>query len=130
MVKRSDVQGWGNGYLEVGNYTIVANVMRSADYKTAGGGKLLSNGFRIEPKALEKHGFDDWGGWSGYETGNRASGKRYWDHYIHTRTGSKKYQDKLGPDIYCDIHIDFMRRHRRDPMMLYLPMALTHGCVL
>ncbi|MEE2886799.1 MAG: sulfatase-like hydrolase/transferase [Planctomycetota bacterium] len=126
-VNHWDVPRWGIGYFDWRHYTSFANVMKSAGYKTAIAGKWQINDFRIEPKALEKHGFDDWCVWTGYEAGNRASGKRYWDPYIHTRTGSKTYQDKFGPDIYCDFLIDFMRRHRRDPMMLYFPMALTHG---
>ena len=33
----------------------------------------------------------------------------------------------LGPDIYCYFLIDFMRRHRNQPMLLYFSMCLTHG---
>ena len=39
----------------------------------------------------------------------------------------RKLMDQFGPDVYCDFLIDFMRQHREDPMMLYFPMALTHG---
>jgi arylsulfatase A-like enzyme len=126
-VNHWDVPRWGVGYFDWTHYTTIGHVMKSAGYKTAIAGKWQINDFRLEPKALEKHGFDDWCVWTGYETGNPPSAKRYWDPYIHTREGSKTYPGKFGPDLYCDFLIEFMKQHRRDPMMLYFPMALTHS---
>jgi len=126
-VNHWDVPRWGVGYFDWLQYRTFGAVMKTAGYRTAIAGKWQINDFRIEPKVLEKHGFDDWCVWTGYETGNKASAKRYWDPYIHTRAGSKTYEGQFGPDVYCDFLIDFMKRHRRDPMMLYFPMALTHG---
>ncbi len=126
-VNHWDVPRWGVGYFDWERHTTFARVMKSAGYKTAIAGKWQINDFRIEPLALEKHGFDDWCVWTGYEGQNPPSAKRYWDPYIHTRQGSQAYTGKFGPDLYCDFLIEFMRRHRDDPMMLYFPMALTHG---
>ncbi len=91
--------------------------------------KLFPNrlDFRLTPDAMAKHGFDEWCMWTGYETGNPPSGKRYQDAYINTRAGSKTYAGKFGPDVYTDFLIDFLKRHRDEPMMLYFPMCLTHG---
>ncbi|HBV31979.1 MAG TPA: N-acetylgalactosamine 6-sulfate sulfatase [Verrucomicrobiales bacterium] len=126
-VNHWDVPRWGVGYFDWAKYTSFAKVMKTAGYATAIAGKWQINDFRIEPKALKKHGFDDWAVWTGYETGNPPSNERYWDAYIHTRSGSKTYKGKFGPDIYCNFLIDFMKQHRDEPMMLYFPMALTHG---
>jgi len=126
-VNHWDVPRWGVGYFDWDKYNTFAKVMKTAGYSTAIAGKWQINDFRIEPNALKKHGFDDWAVWTGYETGNPSSGERYWDAYIHTRTGSKTYNGKFGPDIYCNFLINFMKQHRNDPMMLYFPMALTHG---
>ena len=126
-VNHWDVPRWGVGYFDWVKYTSFAKVMKTAGYATAIAGKWQINDFRIEPDALKKHGFDDWAVWTGYETGNPPSNERYWDAYIHTRTGSKTYKGEFGPDIYCNFLIDFMKRHRDEPMMLYFPMALTHG---
>ena len=126
-VNHWDVPRWGVGYFDWEHYTTFASVMKTAGYKTAIAGKWQINDFRVEPEALAKHGFDDWCVWTGYEAQNPPSGKRYWDPYIHTRDGSKTHKGKFGPDIYCDFLIDFMKRHRKEPMMLYFPMALTHG---
>ena len=122
-----DVPRWGVGYFDWAHYTTFANILKSAGYATAIAGKWQINDFRLEPQALEKHGFDDWCMWTGYEAHNPPSAERYWDSYIHTRSGSRTYPGKFGPDIYCDFLIEFLRSHRDQPMLLYFPMALTHG---
>ena len=126
-VNHWDVPRWGVGYFDWERYTTFASIMKTAGYTTAIAGKWQINDFRVEPEALKKHGFDDWCVWTGYEGQNPPSGKRYWDAYIHTKAGSKTYKGQFGPDVYCDFLIDFMKQNRERPMMLYFPMALTHG---
>jgi len=126
-VNHWDVPRWGVGYFDWAKYTTFARVMKSAGYRTAIAGKWQINDFRLEPNALEKHGFDDWCMWTGYEAGNPPSGERYADAYIHTRAGSKTYKGKFGPDVYCDFLVDFIHANKAKPMMIYFPMALTHG---
>jgi arylsulfatase A-like enzyme len=126
-VNHWDVPRWGVGYFDWKEYTTFATLMKSVGYRTAIAGKWQINDFRVEPEALKKHGFDDWCVWTGFEAQNPPSAERYWDAYIHTRDGSRTYKDQFGPDIYCDFIIDVMKRHRDEPMMLYFPMALTHG---
>jgi len=126
-VNHWDVPRWGVGYFDWKCHTTVARVLRDAGYATAAAGKWQINDFRITPDAMARHGFDDWCMWTGYESGNPPSGKRYWDPYIHTRAGSKTYEGKFGPDLYTDFLIDFMTRHKDEPMFLYFPMCLTHG---
>jgi len=126
-VNHWDVPRWGVGYFDWKHHTTFARIMKSAGYATAAAGKWQINDFRIVPDAMNKHGFDGWCMWTGYETGVPASGKRYWDPYVNTREGSKTYKGKFGPDVYTDFLIDFMKKHKDEPMMLYFPMALTHG---
>jgi len=122
-----DVPRWGVGYFDWKHYTTFARILKKAGYATAAAGKWQINDFRLTGDAMARHGFDEWCMWTGYESGNPPSGKRYWDPYIHTRQGSKTYEGKFGPDLYTDFLIDFMRRHKDEPMMLYFPMCLTHG---
>ena len=65
--------------------------------------------------------------WTGFETGNPPSSERYGNPYVHTRRGSQTRPGAFGPEVYCDFLIDFLRRHRERPTLLYFPMALTHG---
>jgi alpha-L-fucosidase/arylsulfatase A-like enzyme len=121
-----DVPRWGVGYFDWERETTFARIMKSAGYTTATAGKWQINDFRIEPDAMGKHGFDDWCMWTGFEAGNRASGERYQDPYLHTREGSKTHQGKFGPDVCADFLIEFIRKNKEQPMMLYYPMILTH----
>ena len=34
---------------------------------------------------------------------------------------------KFGPDLYTDFICDFLKQNKDEPMMIYFPMALTHG---
>ena len=126
-VNHWDVPRWGVGYFDWKHHTTFARVLRDAGYATAAAGKWQINDFRLVPDAMDKHGFDEWCMWTGYETGTPGSGNRYADAYINTREGSKAYKDKFGPDVYTDFLVEFMKKHKDKPMMLYFPMALTHG---
>ncbi|MHC4204597.1 MAG: sulfatase-like hydrolase/transferase [Planctomycetota bacterium] len=128
-VNHWDVPRWGVGYFDwkLRRNMTFARIMKTAGYATAAVGKWQINDFRIAPDAMKKHGFDDWCMWTGYESGNKTSAERYWDAYVNTPKGSKTYVGKFGPDVYTDYLIRFMTEHKDKPMMLYFPMALTHG---
>jgi len=123
-----DVPRWGAGcHFDWKHNLSFAGVMKSAGYACAIAGKWQINDFRVQPNALKHHGFDEWCMWTGYESNNPPSAERYWDPYIHTNDGSKTHEGRFGADVFVDFLIDFMGRHRDEPMMLYFPMALTHG---
>jgi arylsulfatase A-like enzyme len=128
-VNHWDVPRYGVGYFDwkkEENMTF-ARILKSAGYRTAAAGKWQVNDFRVEPRSMEKHGFDDWCMWTGGEGQNPPSDKRYWDPYINTPSASKTYTGKFGPDLYTEFLIDFIRENADEPMMLYFPMALTHS---
>jgi arylsulfatase A-like enzyme len=127
-VNHWDVPRWGVGYFDwkQKQNTTFARLMKGLGYTTVAAGKWQINDFRIEPRAMEKHGFDDWCMWTGYETGVKASAMRYQDAYINTPEGSKTYEGQFGPDVYVDHLIRFIQRNKDKPMCLYYPMALTH----
>ena len=128
-VSHWDVPRWGVGYFDwkkKENITF-ARLMKDLGYVTAIAGKWQINDFRVEPNALRKHGFDDWALWTGFETGNPPSDKRYKDPYINTpESGSRTYAGKFGPDIYTERLIQFMRKNKDEPMCLYYPMPFLH----
>ena len=128
FVNHWDVPRWGVGYFDwkKKENTTFARLMKDLGYATCAAGKWQINDFRIEPQAMKKHGFDDWAMWTGAETGVETSHERYQNPYINTPEGSKTYEGKFGPDLYAERLIDFMRKHKDEPMCLYYPMALTH----
>jgi len=126
-VNHWDVPRWGGGvHFDWNKNPGIAGLMQSAGYQTAAAGKWQVNDFRVQPKAMEHHGFSDWCMWTGYETGNKPSANRYWDPYIHTKQGSRTYKGEFGEDIFSSFLIDFMKKHRDEPMFLYYAMCLTH----
>jgi len=124
-----DVPRWGaGGHFDAALNSSYANVLRDAGYATCAAGKWQIDDYRVEPTAMHAAGFDAWCMWTGYEAGNPPSENRYWNPYINTQgQGSKTHQGKFGPDVYCDYLIEFIGQHKDEPMLLYYPMALTHG---
>ncbi|MDD7983546.1 sulfatase-like hydrolase/transferase [Lentisphaera marina] len=132
-VNHWDVPRWGIGYFDwkQKENTTFARLMKEQGYATFATGKWQLNDFRLEPLAMQKHGFDDWAMWTGCETSKdkqheKKSTQRYWNAHINTKEGSKTYEGKFGPDIYTDHLIKFMRQHKDKPMCLYYPMVLPH----
>ncbi len=107
-----------------------AKMLREAGYETCAAGKWQINDFRLEPEAMVNAGFDEYCMWTGGENGGtstKASQLRYWDPYIHTKSGSKTYTGQFGEDIFSDFIVDFMYKNRNEPMFIYYPMCLPHG---
>ena len=128
-INHYDVPRWGHGaQFDPEFYTTFAEILKRAGYVTCAAGKWQINDFRIQPDIMVRHGFDEYCMWTGGEGGNiEVSQKRYWDPYIHTKTGSKTYNGQFGDDIFTDFIIRFMGRNKDKPMMIYYPMCLTHG---
>ncbi len=127
-VNHWDVPRWGAGcHFDWKHNTTFAHIVKKAGYATAAVGKWQISDFRVVPDAMVKCGFDEYCMWTGFETGNPPSGKRYWDPYLHTKDGSKTYEGQFSEAIFCDFLIDFMKRNRDKPMLMYYPMCLPHG---
>ena len=129
-VNHWDVPRWGDGcHFDPKHNLTFARILQESGYRTAIAGKWQINDFRVQPDILKDHGFDEWCMWTGYETGQPTErGDDTADPYIHTNDGSRTYEARVRTGCLCtDFLIDFMERHREDPMLLYFPMCLTHG---
>ena len=127
-VNHWDVPRWGaRCHFDWKHNTTFAHILKKAGYATAAVGKWQISDFRVTPDAMVKCGFDEYCMWTGFETGNRPSGKRYWDPYLHTKDGSKTYEGQFSEAIFSDFLIDFMKRNADRPMLMYYPMCLPHG---
>ncbi len=125
-----DVPRWGAGcHFDPKHNITFARQIKKAGYSTGIAGKWQINDFRIQPDILRAHGFDEWSMWTGGEGGNPPSNERYWDPYVYESRDrvSRTRKGEYGPDIFNDFVLDFFKRHRNAPMLLYYPMALTHG---
>lgn len=126
-VNHWDSPRWGQAYLDSEQNQSIAELMKNSGYATVAAGKWQVNDFRVEPDAMTKHGFDDYAMWTGYETGIPASAERYWDPYIHTKSGSRTYQGQFGEDVFSGFLLDFIEKKKDQPWFAYYAMNLPHG---
>jgi len=114
------------------DHAIFAQPLREAGYATAICGKWQLRGTE------EAHGFDEhcmWRKWDGFDgpveqPGHALPGRaaRYWHPAIvRNGRGVKTTATDYGPDIFVDFLLDFARRHKDRPFLVYYPMCLTHG---
>ena len=92
-----DVPRRGGEGLSPERVTTFARMLRDAGYATAIGGKWQMNHLGKQPNALKEHGFDE--------------------HYVWPRVD--------GPDAVNAFLIDFIRRQRDGPFLVYYPMLLS-----
>ena len=120
-----DVPRWGGAGLSWTKFTTFARVLRDSGYATAIGGKWQINHLGKQPDALKQHGFDTHCVWTGVETGRAETEQRYWDGHI--MTNGRRTTASYGPDTINSFLIDFIKRKREKPFLVYYPMLLTHG---
>jgi len=111
---------------------IFAQVLKEAGYATAVCGKWQLHGDE------EAYGFDEhcmWEKWDGFDgpveqEGQSLPGRaaRYWHPAIvKNGQGVPTKATDYGPDLFVEFLLDFARRHKDRPFLIYYPMCLTHG---
>ena len=120
-----DVPRWGGDGLSWEKFTTFARVLRDAGYSTAIGGKWQINDLREQPEAIRHHGFDEHCVWTGAEAGHPETEERFWNGHI--MTNGQRSTVNYGPDTINAFIIDFVKRQKRKPFLVYYPMLLTHG---
>ncbi len=153
MTLHHDAALYSGGGLSPEREVVFARPLRQAGYATGVVGKWQINNLYDEPDVLVQHGFDEhvvWPGsidrdrvqgdeWSAYRAAVDARSvegtrrmmpmveSRYWNPVI-IRSGRREVDPgKFGPDVLQHAALDFLRRHREHPFLLYYPMVLTHG---
>jgi arylsulfatase A len=100
--------------------TTFAHLFRSAGYATCIAGKWQLGS---KDAGLPNHfGFNEHCLWA-----HMGRGSRYADPSL-TRNGQfETLPGKYGPDVCQEFVLDFIRRNRERPFLVYYPMILTHG---
>jgi arylsulfatase A len=105
-------------HLDAGARTF-AQALRDAGYRTCAAGKWqLAGG----PEAPRRFGFDEHLLW---QLTVRKS--RYANPVLERDGKVLDHPGAYGPDLIADFIIDFLRRHRDRPFLVYHPMLLTHA---
>lgn len=120
-----DVPRRGGTGLDWNRFTTFARVLRQAGYATGIGGKWQINDLRLQKDALRHHGFDEHCVWTGAEKGHPETEERYFNGYL--MVNNKRQTVAYGPDTINDFAIEFVKRHRDQPFLLYYPMLLAHA---
>ncbi len=132
MTGRSNFKNYKSfGYLDVNEKTF-GNLLQDAGYATCVVGKWQLNGYDSKFATSKKDmlerpqhfGFEEYCLW------NFIGGSR--DRYANPNLyqNGKQLQgleDAYGPDVVSDYAIDFMKRNKEKPFLVYYPMILTHN---
>lgn len=148
-----DAALYSGGGLDPRREVLFPRAFRDAGYVTGLAGKWQVNNLYDEPNVLREHGFTEHLAWPGSVDDDKVKGaerdrywdavrresveetvafiqhieSRYWDP-VFLRNGRREVQaGKFGPDVAHAFALDFLRRHRERPFLLYLPMVLVHG---
>lgn len=124
-VQHYDVPRWGGAGFRADRFITFARLLRESGYATAIGGKWQINHLGQDPEILKKHGFDEHCVWPGVEEGKPETVERFWNGLL--LTNGKRSKVPYGPDAINDFLIDYIKRHKGDPFLIYYPMLLTHG---
>jgi arylsulfatase A-like enzyme/dienelactone hydrolase len=119
---------YGGGHLDWNQEVSFARVLRDAGYSTCIAGKWQVNDLfdPAQEDALQQHGFDEHCIFPEGKPGHPAHKKRYWNAYLQQNGKRIDTAGRFGPDIVADFAIDYMRRHRNEPFLLFYPAILTH----
>lgn len=148
-----DAALYSGGGLDPAREVLFPRLFQKAGYATGIAGKWQVNHLYDEPDVLGSHGFDehlvwpgsldrdrmDEGDWSRFRDAVARDSvedtlpfierieSRYWDPVFLRQGVRERHAGRFGPDISQEFAIDFFRRHRDRPFLLYLPFVLTHG---
>ncbi|MEQ8791445.1 MAG: sulfatase-like hydrolase/transferase [Pirellulaceae bacterium] len=127
----------GQGADDIASHLTIGKIFQQAGYATAQCGKWQLSG--EHPDLIYETGFDEYCMWAYkhnlppgvehdglFEGGTKTA--RYWHPSIVTN--GKKLPttiDDYGPDIFSDFALDFARRQKDKPFLIYYPMALVHA---
>jgi arylsulfatase A-like enzyme len=148
-----DAALYSGGGLDPRREVLFPRALRDAGYVTGLAGKWQVNNLYDEPTVLREHGFTEHLAWPGSVDADQVRGaerERYWDAVrresveetvafiqhiesrywdpVFIRNGRREvHPGKFGPDVAHAYALDFLRRNRDRPFLLYLPMVLVHG---
>lgn len=130
----------GQGSDDISKHLTIGQLFQRAGYATAQCGKWQLSG--THPDLIVETGFDEYCMWAYthnlppgikrhdglHENKQGTKTARYW-HPSIVRNGHKVPTQigDYGPDIFTDFAIEFARKNRHKPFLIYYPMALVHS---
>ncbi len=85
-------------------------------------GKWQFDNFEKHPNHRRDSGFTDYMSWTWQYKGKT---NRYWNPSLwHDAKLVEPIEGKYGPDLCTDFSVDFIRKHKSEPFLLYYPSIL------
>jgi arylsulfatase A-like enzyme len=113
-------------YLNPKKFNSFANQLNKAGYATAIAGKW--NVSWLERKdTVKAFGFDEHCLWQMYDRDGVKRSRFYQPHFrINGKIEEDSIAKRFGPDVLADFMVDFMKRKKDEPFLIYYPALLVH----
>jgi len=115
-----------DSYLDPKQFNSFANQLKKAGYATAVAGKWNLSWLERN-NTVNAFGFDEHCLWQMYDR-NGAKRSRFYKPYfrINGKNEEASIAKRFGPDVLADFMIDFMKRKKDRPFLIYYPALLVH----
>jgi len=113
-------------FLDPKQETGFANLLKSAGYKTAMAGKWQVS-FLYERDTVRDFGFDEYQCWKIVDSAGTRNSRFAAPVFVRNgKTLEEELAGKYGPNVNAEFLIDFMRRNKERPFLVYYAMLLPH----
>ena len=115
-----------NTYLDPTKFNSFANQLKKAGYATAIAGKWNVSWLERND-TVKAFGFDEHCLWQMYDRNGSKRSRYYKPHFrMNGRIEDESIAKQFGPDVLADFMIDFMKRKKDGPFLVYYPALLVH----
>ena len=113
-------------YLDPKKFNSFANQLKQAGYATAIAGKWNVSWLERND-TVKAFGFDEHCLWQMFDRKGVKRSRFYQPHFRRNgRIEEESIADRFGPDVLADFMIDFMKRKKDGPFLIYYPALLVH----
>ena len=113
-------------YLDPKQFNSFANQLKKVGYATAIAGKWNVSWLERND-TVQALGFDEHCLWQMYDRNGVKRSRFYQPHLrVNGKIEKESIADRFGPDVLADFMIDFMRRNKNEPFLIYYPALLVH----
>ena len=113
-------------YLDPKKFNSFANQLKNTGYATAVAGKWNVSWLERND-TVKAFGFDEHCLWQMYDRNGVKRSRFYQPHFrINGAVEEESIADRFGPDVLADFMIDFMKRKKDEPFLIYYPALLVH----
>ncbi len=113
-------------YLDPKRFNSFANQLSEVGYATAIAGKWNVSWLERND-TVKGFGFDEHCLWQMYDQNGVKRSRYYKPHFrINGEIEEESITDRFGPDVLADFMIDFMKRKKDEPFLIYYPALLVH----